>query len=60
MVTNWSQDFKECSLIVDDNPLSMFVELPENHANISYSNILCGVIRGALQMVVSCPPSLIG
>lgn len=53
MVTNWSPDGKECSLIIDDNPLTMFVELPENHSGICYSNIICGVIRGALQMVSS-------
>ena len=51
VVTNWSQDMKECSLILDENPLTMFVELPESHSNIYYSNIICGVLRGALQMV---------
>jgi len=39
------------SLILDENPLSEFVELPEEYPNIFYSNILCGVIRGALEMV---------
>lgn len=34
-----------------------FVELPPQYSGLLYSNILCGVIRGALEMVqmkVSC------
>ncbi len=54
-LTNWSADAKECSLILDENPLTMFVELPEKHSNISYSNIICGVLRGSLQMVTHSP-----
>jgi len=40
-------------LIFDENPLAEFVELPEDSAmsELWYSNILCGVIRGALEMV---------
>lgn len=47
------QDEKEqaFSLVLDENPLAEFVELPEEYPNIFYSNILCGVIRGALEMV---------
>jgi hypothetical protein len=33
------------------NPLIEFVELPSHLADLNYDNILCGVIRGALQMV---------
>ncbi len=55
-LTNWSADQKECSLVVDENPLTMFVELPEKHGSISYSNIICGVIRGALQMACASQP----
>ncbi len=50
-IANWSADGKECSLIVDQNPLSAFVELPEGHGRLYYSNMLCGVLRGALEMV---------
>ncbi|KAJ3125099.1 Trafficking protein particle complex subunit 3 [Nowakowskiella sp. JEL0407] len=50
-VTNFSADGKEFSLIFDENPLSDFVELPENSSELMYSNILCGVLRGALEMV---------
>lgn len=44
---------KEFSLIFDENPLSEFVELSEEAQNegLFYSNIYCGVIRGALEMV---------
>jgi len=50
-VTSWSPDEKEFSLVLDDNPLTDFVELPEGFSALFYSNILCGVIRGALEMV---------
>jgi len=51
-ITNWSPDSKEFSLIFDDNPLADFVELPEEAGDLYYSNILCGVLRGALEMVI--------
>ncbi|NXS56513.1 TPC3L protein, partial [Brachypteracias leptosomus] len=42
----------EFSLILDKNPLVDFVEeLPAKRASLCYCNILCGVIRGALEMV---------
>ncbi|KAJ3381529.1 transport protein particle 22 kDa subunit [Lobulomyces angularis] len=50
-VTNFSSDNKEFSIILDENPLAEFVELPEDGNDLFYSNILCGVIRGALEMV---------
>ncbi|KZZ88300.1 TRAPP I complex, Bet3 [Ascosphaera apis ARSEF 7405] len=54
MVTNWSNDNKQFSLIFDENPLADFVELPDDgkaQDELWFSNILCGVIRGALEMV---------
>lgn len=50
-VTNWSPAGDEFSLILESNPLVDFVELPDNHSNLVYSNLLCGVLRGALEMV---------
>jgi hypothetical protein len=51
-VANWSPDGKEFSLILEENPMAEFVELPEQYQNdLWFSNILCGVIRGALEMV---------
>ncbi|NXQ18509.1 TPC3L protein, partial [Peucedramus taeniatus] len=42
----------EFSLILDKNPLVDFVEeLPVERASFCYCNLLCGVIRGALEMV---------
>ncbi|KAJ1617525.1 NO signaling/Golgi transport ligand-binding domain-containing protein [Pavlovales sp. CCMP2436] len=38
-------------LILVDNPLVDFVELPEHCSTLGYCNLLCGVIRGALEMV---------
>ncbi|RHZ82850.1 hypothetical protein Glove_103g51 [Diversispora epigaea] len=52
-LANWSANEKEFSLIFDENPLAEFVELPDEEATseIWYSNILCGVLRGSLEMV---------
>ena len=53
-VTNWSSDSKQFSLIFEENPLADFVELPDDgraQDELWYSNILCGILRGALEMV---------
>ena len=34
-----------------ENPLAEFVELPPHLSELSYSNIYCGAIRGALEMI---------
>jgi len=41
------------TLTFEENPLAEFVELPEEALNgvLWYSNVLCGVIRGALEMI---------
>uniref|UniRef100_A0A1I8GGA3 Trafficking protein particle complex subunit n=1 Tax=Macrostomum lignano TaxID=282301 RepID=A0A1I8GGA3_9PLAT len=41
----------EFSLVLDSNPLTEFVELPQSHANLQFSNIICGALRGALEAV---------
>ncbi|KAK4626429.1 Transport protein particle subunit bet3 [Fulvia fulva] len=54
LVTSWSQDNKAFTLVFEENPLSDFVELPDDgraQDELWFSNILCGVIRGALEMV---------
>ena len=40
-----------CTLLLADNPLNDNVELPEGK-NILYSNVLCGIIRGAMEMIL--------
>ncbi|KAL8729650.1 MAG: hypothetical protein Q9166_004599 [cf. Caloplaca sp. 2 TL-2023] len=53
-VSNWSADNKAFSLIFDENPLADFVELPNDgraQDELWFSNILCGILRGALEMV---------
>jgi hypothetical protein len=53
-VTNWTSDNKQFSLVFEENPLADFVELPDDgraQDELWYSNILCGVLRGALEMV---------
>ncbi|XP_015906462.1 trafficking protein particle complex subunit 3 [Parasteatoda tepidariorum] len=51
VITNWSSAADEFSLLIDSNPLTEFVELPEGHSGLKYCNILAGAIRGALEMV---------
>jgi len=56
-VTNWNEAGTECVLVLESNPLAEFVELPEQYRDLSYCQMLCGVVRGALEMVsmkVSC------
>jgi|TARA_B100000780_G_C21026113_1_gene411324 hypothetical protein len=51
-VVGWNAEGTACSLIFSQgNPLTNFVELPENKTEIKYCNVLCGVIQGALSMV---------
>ncbi|KAJ1892835.1 hypothetical protein LPJ66_006110, partial [Kickxella alabastrina] len=53
VVSGWSADTKEFSLLLEDNPLNDFCELPPRAIKdgLWYSNVLCGVIRGALEMM---------
>lgn len=50
-VTNWDADGTCCSIVLEDNPLVDFVELPDTCQGLYYCNVLSGVIRGALEMV---------
>ncbi|CAD6592595.1 MAG: transport protein particle 22 kDa subunit [Alectoria sarmentosa] len=53
-VTNWTADNKQFSLVFEENPLADFVELPDDgraQDELWYSNILCGILRGVLEMV---------
>ena len=51
-VTNWDSQGQQCSLILKDNPLNDFVVLPPQLRNeLWYSNVLTGIIRGALEMI---------
>ncbi|KAL1517430.1 hypothetical protein ABEB36_001195 [Hypothenemus hampei] len=50
-VVNWSGAGDEFSLILESNPLTELVELPDELKQLKYCNMICGVIRGALEMV---------
>lgn len=50
-IDHWSQNNDEFSLILYNNPLTEFVELPDSLQSMSYLNVLPGIIRGALEMV---------
>ncbi|GEQ66942.1 hypothetical protein JCM33374_g605 [Metschnikowia sp. JCM 33374] len=55
-VENFSQDGKCFSIILHENPLAEFVELPVTsdpkiQKDLWYSQLYCGVLRGALQMI---------
>jgi hypothetical protein len=45
--------YQEISLILEENPLAEFVELPEEarKGGLWFSNVLVGVLRGCLEMV---------
>jgi trafficking protein particle complex subunit 3 len=52
LVGAWSPDRKTFGLVFEENPLAEFAELPDSCSDtLWYSNLLCGVIRGALEMV---------
>lgn len=44
---------QEFGLVLDENPLAELAELPKDalEGGLWFSNVLCGVIRGALEMV---------
>ncbi|GME84953.1 unnamed protein product [Ambrosiozyma monospora] len=53
-VANWSADSKTFGLVFTENPLADFVELPDDgkaSKELWYSNVLSGVLKGALEMV---------
>ncbi len=49
--SKWNADETACSIIITETPLNDYVELPPEYSELLYSNVLCGVIRGALEMV---------
>ncbi|KAJ1491084.1 trafficking protein particle complex subunit 3 [Baffinella frigidus] len=50
-VAGWNQAETEFSLLLQENPLTDLVELPEELRGLKYCNVLCGVLRGALEMI---------
>ena len=53
-ICHWPWSEACCDLqILEDNPLTDFVELPDAYNGLIYCNVLCGIIRGALEMVSS-------
>lgn len=59
-ISNWSEDGNAFSLLLNDNPLTDFVDLPEQHNRLLFSNIIAGAVRGALETVqVQCEVSFL-
>ena len=50
-VSLWNTEYTAFSLILTENPLTDFVELPAQYSDLRYSNVLVGIIKGALEMV---------
>lgn len=50
-VTSWNAECNSFSLVLYENPLAEFVELPPEMAGLVYSNVLCGALRGALEAI---------
>lgn len=44
-------DGNSFSLYMAENPLALFVELPQEYKDLQYSRIYCGILRGALEQV---------
>lgn len=42
---------EEFQLQLESNPLVEFVEIPEEYKNVRYSQVICGIIRGALYAI---------
>ena len=56
-VGGWDKEGRSFVLGFEENPLVDFVELPDDgraQEELWFSNVLCGVIRGALEMVCPC------
>ena len=50
-LTDWKEG-KQCNLVMKENPLADFVVLPPHFkAELWYSNVIAGIIRGALEMI---------
>ena len=47
----YSKEEKSFSIMFNENPLDNFVSIPEKLQGVNYSQIICGVIRGALEAV---------
>jgi hypothetical protein len=50
-VSRWRPDGRQCVLSFKGNPLLDFVELPASLAQLEYSNVIAGCIRGACAMI---------
>jgi hypothetical protein len=50
-ITLWNKENNSFSLVLTENPLIDFVELPPQYQDLQYCIILCGIIKGALEMV---------
>ena len=51
IIGTYNQDGeKEFHLIFPENPISFYVELPESLEGLLYSNIICGMLRGMLEI----------
>ncbi|CAI2380483.1 unnamed protein product [Moneuplotes crassus] len=51
-VAKWNEDDTQFSIYIENNPLSEFVMLPIHlQQTLWYSNLLCGVIKGALEKI---------
>lgn len=45
------EDKESFSILFTENPLDKYVTVPEKLKGVNYSQMICGVIRGALEAV---------
>lgn len=50
-VADWNEAGTAVSLLLDESPLTDWVELPRELAGLKYQNLLAGAVRGGLEQV---------
>jgi hypothetical protein len=50
-IVAYNEKENDYGITFTDNPLNDYVELPDKYQGLWYSNLMCGVIKGALETV---------
>lgn len=51
VTTNKEEDKTQYTVKMNENPLMVFVELPDDRQDLEYSQLLAGMVRGMLEML---------
>ncbi|KAL0231987.1 hypothetical protein PCE1_002983 [Barthelona sp. PCE] len=50
-ILSWNEENSQCVFLLKHNLLNNFVEIPAHLEGLKYNNMLCGVIKGALNAI---------